>query len=66
MTAELMSVIHVASADGRVLYEGGGGGPALYPGRVLNLPRRIGVPAHRRRDQGLNDHMSPSGDTFTA
>jgi hypothetical protein len=34
---ELLSVIRVISADGRVLHEGGGGGPALYPGQLMNV-----------------------------
>jgi hypothetical protein len=34
---ELLSMIRVTSADGRVLYEGGGGGPALYPGQLMNV-----------------------------
>jgi len=34
---ELMSTIRVTSADGRVLHEGGAGGPALYPGDLMNV-----------------------------
>jgi hypothetical protein len=34
---ELMSMIRVASADGRVLHEGGSGGPAMYPGDLMNV-----------------------------
>jgi hypothetical protein len=34
---ELMSMIRVISADGRVLHEGGGAGPALYPGDLMNV-----------------------------
>jgi hypothetical protein len=34
---ELLSMIRVTSADGRVLHEGGGGGPALYPGQLMNV-----------------------------
>jgi hypothetical protein len=34
---ELMSMIRVTSADGRVLHEGGGGGPTLYPGHLMNV-----------------------------
>jgi hypothetical protein len=34
---ELLSMIRVISADGRVLHEGGGGGPALYPGQLMNV-----------------------------
>lgn len=36
-TDELMSMIRVTSADGRVLHEGGAGGPALYPGDLMNV-----------------------------
>lgn len=34
---ELLSMIRVTSADGRVLHEGGAGGPALYPGDLMNV-----------------------------
>ena len=34
---ELLSMIRVTSADGRMLHEGGGGGPALYPGVLMNV-----------------------------
>jgi len=34
---ELMSMIRVCPADGRVLHECGGGGPALYPGDLMNV-----------------------------
>jgi hypothetical protein len=34
---DLLSMIRVISADGRVLHEGGGGGPALYPGQLMNV-----------------------------
>ena len=34
---EVLSMIRVTSADGRVLHEGGGGGPALYPGQLMNV-----------------------------
>lgn len=33
----LLSMIRVTSADGRVLHEGGGAGPALYPGDLMNV-----------------------------
>jgi hypothetical protein len=36
-TDELMSMIHVTSEDGRVLHEGGAGGPALHPGNLMNV-----------------------------
>jgi hypothetical protein len=36
-TNELMSMIRVTSADGRVMHEGGAGGPALYPGDLMNV-----------------------------
>jgi hypothetical protein len=34
---ELLSMIRVISADGRVLHEGGSGGPALSPGQLMNV-----------------------------
>jgi hypothetical protein len=34
---ELMSMIRITSSDGRVLHEGGAGGPALYPGQLMNV-----------------------------
>jgi hypothetical protein len=34
---ELLSMIRVTSPDGRVLREGGGGGPALYPGSMMHV-----------------------------
>lgn len=34
---EVMSMIRVTSPDGRILREGGGGGPALYPGTLMNV-----------------------------
>jgi hypothetical protein len=34
---ELLSMIRVTSADGRVLHEGGGGGLAFYPGDLMNV-----------------------------
>jgi hypothetical protein len=34
---ELLSMIRIISADGRVLHEGGSGGPALYPGQLMNV-----------------------------
>ena len=34
---ELMSMIRLTSADGQVLHEGGGGGPALYPGHLMSV-----------------------------
>jgi hypothetical protein len=34
---ELLSMIRITSADGRVLHEGGAGGPALYPGQLMNV-----------------------------
>ena len=34
---ELLSMIRVICADGRVLHEGGSGGPALSPGQLMNV-----------------------------
>jgi hypothetical protein len=35
--ADLMTMIRVAEAGGRVLREGGAGGPALLPGQLMNV-----------------------------
>jgi hypothetical protein len=34
---ELMSMIRIVDPDGRILHEGGGGGPALYPGTLMKV-----------------------------
>jgi len=34
---ELLSMIRITSAGGRILYEGGGGGPALSPGSLMDV-----------------------------
>jgi hypothetical protein len=34
---ELLSMIRVTDPDGRILHEGGGGGPALYPGDLMHV-----------------------------
>ncbi len=34
---ELLSMVRITSVDGRVLREGGGGGPALPPGRLMSV-----------------------------
>jgi hypothetical protein len=34
---DLLSMIRVTAADGRVLHEGGAGGPALYPGDLMKV-----------------------------
>jgi hypothetical protein len=34
---DLLSMIRVADASGRILHAGGSSGPPLYPGRVLNI-----------------------------
>jgi hypothetical protein len=36
-TGELVSMTRITSADGRVLREGGGGGPALPAGSLMNV-----------------------------
>jgi hypothetical protein len=36
-TGELASMTRITSADGRVLREGGGGGPALPAGSLMNV-----------------------------
>lgn len=34
---DLLSMIRVTDSDGRILHGGGGAGPPLYPGHVLNV-----------------------------
>ena len=34
---ELMSMIRITDPDDRILHEGGSGGPALYPGKLMNV-----------------------------
>jgi hypothetical protein len=34
---EVISMIRITDPDGRILHEGGGGGPPLYPGKLMNV-----------------------------